>query len=72
MALEWEVDELGIGTGNVKCRRCRPILRMTADEYERWTKMLAADARTRGYAPMDKLREIFGGSIPAQFTKAAK
>lgn len=70
-ALEWEVDVLGVATGNVKCRKCRPILRMTATEYERWTKMLAADACVRGRAPLEKLREVFGGSIPTQFLKLA-
>ncbi len=69
-ALEWEVDELGMATGNVKCRKCRPILRMTPVEYERWTKMFAADVHARGYAPMAKLREVFGGSIPSQFAKS--
>lgn len=71
-ALEHEVDALGMATGYIKCRRCRPILRMNPDEYHRWTRMLAADALARGYAPAEKLAEVFGANVPAQFARAAR
>lgn len=71
-ALEHEVDrDTGVVTGYIRCRKCRPVLRMTPQEYERWTRMLAADAHARGLAPREKLAEIFGSSVPAQYARAA-
>jgi len=49
-ALEWEVDADGKGTGNVRCRVCRPKFVMTAEQYRQWTKMLDHDARAQGLA----------------------
>jgi len=49
-ALEWEVDTEGRGTGNVRCRVCRPKFVMTPEQYRQWTKMLDHDARAQGLA----------------------
>jgi len=49
-ALEWEVDADGRGTGNIRCRVCRPKFVMTPQEYERWTRMLDHEARGQGLA----------------------
>lgn len=66
LCLEREVDELGMATGYIRCRRCRPILRLSPEEYRRWTGMLAADARARGLAAYEKLTRI----LRAQYTPA--
>lgn len=57
----------GANTGYIRCRRCKPLFRMTPEEYHRWTRMLAAGEQVRAMATADKLREIFGNSIPAQY-----
>lgn len=57
----------GVVTGYVRCRRCRPELRMTPDQLDQWMKMLAADKETRRRATPELLAEIFGGSVPAQY-----
>lgn len=57
----------GSVTGYIRCRRCRPTFRMNLDEYHRWTRLLAAGDQTRALATGDKLREVFGSSIPAQY-----
>jgi hypothetical protein len=43
--LEYEVDANGMMTGAVRCRRCRPLLVYTAEEYAQWVAMLAHAAR---------------------------
>lgn len=57
----------GAVAGYIRCRRCRPTFRMTIAEYHVWTQMLAAGDEARARATEDKLREIFGGSIPKQY-----
>lgn len=56
-ALEWEVDGQGRATGDVRCRVCRPVFVMTADEYAQWTRMLGHDARIRGLATAQVLAD---------------
>lgn len=60
----------GAVTGYVKCRHCKPVFRMTANEYTRWTKLLAAGAQVRALATREKLAEVFGNSVPAQYRHA--
>lgn len=43
MTLEHEVDWQGRATGYIACRSCEVLL--SAEEYERWLKMLAASLR---------------------------
>ncbi len=62
----------GAATGYVKCRHCKPAFRMTAEEYHRWTRMLAAGERVRALATKEKLAEVFGSSVPAQYARAAQ
>lgn len=57
----------GASTGYIKCRHCKPIFRMAPVEYHRWTRMLAAGEHVRARATAEKLREIFGSSVPAQY-----
>lgn len=57
----------GSVTGYVRCRRCRPAFSMDVAQYHRWTRMLAAGDEVRAKATVEKLREVFGGSIPAQY-----
>lgn len=57
----------GAVTGYIRCRRCRPAFRMSQDEYEKWTKLLAAGEQVRSLATPEKLAEIFGGSVPVQY-----
>lgn len=45
MALEHELDWQGRATGYISCRNCGTLL--SAAEYERWLKMLAAPLRGR-------------------------
>lgn len=71
-SLEHELDEIGKPSGYIKCRKCRPILRMSPIEYHRWTKLLAHDVCARGLAPLEKLTEVFGGKIPTAFVQAAR
>jgi hypothetical protein len=61
----------GANTGYIKCRRCKPVFRMTIDDYHRWTRLLAVGEQVRAMATADKLREIFGSSIPAQYRRNA-
>jgi hypothetical protein len=61
----------GAITGYIRCRRCKPTFSMTMDDYHRWTRMLAAGEQVRAMATADKLREVFGNSIPAQYRGAA-
>lgn len=67
MALEHEVDTAGKQTGYIRCRRCKPTFRMSSDEYHDWTKLTAAGERARSLATPEKLAEIFGNSVPAQY-----
>jgi hypothetical protein len=60
----------GAVTGYIACRRCKPVFRMTPDEYQRWLKQLAHDACTRGMATREKLAVVFGGDIPTEYAKA--
>lgn len=62
----------GAVTGYVKCRHCKPVFRMTADEFTRWTKLLAAGAQVRALATPQKLAEVFGSSVPAQYARGAQ
>lgn len=48
VALEKELHTDGSETGYIRCRYCPNLL--NADEYERWTKMLAAPHRKRATA----------------------
>lgn len=48
MSLEHEIDWAGRATGYIACRTCETLL--SADEYERWTKMAAAPFRKRSAA----------------------
>lgn len=57
----------GAVTGYIRCRKCKPTFRMSPDEYEKWTKLLAAGPQVRALATQGKLAEIFGGSVPAQY-----
>lgn len=57
----------GSATGYIRCRRCKPTFRMTMDEYRRWTRMYAAGEQVRAMATADKLREVFGTAVPAQY-----
>jgi hypothetical protein len=57
----------GAVTGYIRCRKCRPTFRMAPDEYRNWTKMLAASAQVRSLATPEKLAEIFGNTVPAQY-----
>lgn len=61
----------GAVTNYIRCRRCKPVFRMTLEDYHRWTRMLAAGEQVRSMATADKLREVFGTSIPAQYRKAS-
>jgi hypothetical protein len=61
----------GANTGYIRCRRCKPVFRMTMDDYHRWTRLLAAGDQVRAMATADKLREVFGNSIPAQYRTSA-
>lgn len=61
----------GANTGYIKCRRCKPTFRMTLEDYHRWTRLLAAGEQVRAMATGDKLREIFGSTIPAQYRRSA-
>jgi hypothetical protein len=60
----------GAATGYIRCRKCKPTFRMTPDEYHAWTRLLAAGDEVRALATHDKLVEIFGGSVPAQYRAA--
>jgi hypothetical protein len=62
----------GAATGYVKCRHCKPAFRMTGEEYTRWTKLLAAGDAVRALATREKLAEVFGNSVPAQYARAAQ
>lgn len=62
----------GAVTGYVKCRHCKPAFRMTGEEYTRWTRLLAAGAQVRALATREKLAEVFGNSVPAQYARAAQ
>lgn len=57
----------GAATGYIRCRKCKPTFRMSLDEYEKWTKMLAAHEQTRALATRERLAEIFGGAVPRQY-----
>lgn len=57
----------GATTGYIRCCRCRPTFRMSPDEYQQWTQMLAAHEQTRALATRERLAEIFGGSVPVQY-----
>jgi hypothetical protein len=57
----------GAVLGYIRCRKCKPTFRMSPDEYETWTKMLAAHEQTRALATREKLAEIFGNSVPTQY-----
>lgn len=61
----------GAVTSYIRCRRCKPIFRMTLEDYHRWTRMLAAGEEVRSMATADKLREVFGNSIPTQYRSAS-
>lgn len=57
----------GAATGYIRCRKCRPTFRMSPEEYAKWTRMLAAGEQVRALATPEKLAEVFGGSVPAQY-----
>jgi hypothetical protein len=61
------VNVQGSVVGYVRCRRCRPLFRMNLDEYHKWTRMLAAGDEVRAKATAEKLREVFGNSVPVQY-----
>lgn len=61
------MSKQGVVTGYVRCRKCRPELRMAPDQLDQWMKMLAADKETRRRATPELLAEIFGGSVPRQY-----
>jgi hypothetical protein len=61
----------GAATGYIRCRKCKPTFRMAPDEYHAWTRLLAAGDEVRALATHDKLVEIFGGSVPAQYRAAS-
>lgn len=56
----------GAETGYVRCRTCRPVFRMTPEQYERYTRLWAAHARQSGWVTPQILAEVFGGSTPAR------
>jgi len=62
----------GAVTGYVKCRHRKPAFRMTGEEYTRWTRLLAAGAQVRALATKQKLAEVFGSSVPAQYARGAQ
>lgn len=61
----------GAVLGYIRCRRCRPAFSMAPGQYHAWTRLLAAGDEVRALATQEKLTEIFGGSIPAQYRPAS-
>jgi hypothetical protein len=71
VAVETYALMAGAVTGDVYCRRCKPVFRMTPLEYERYTRQWAADPLVRGAATPELLAEVFGGSVPTQYAKGS-
>lgn len=67
MTLEHEVDDAGKQTGYIRCRRCKPTVRLAPDEYHQWTRLIAAGDKARALATPERLAEIFGNSVPTQY-----
>lgn len=65
------VPKQGVVTGYIRCRRCRPELRMAPDQLDQWMKILAAGKEVRQLATPELLAEIFGGSVPQQYRALA-